>query len=330
MENQKEFQTDPSLKLMERVKQALAYYQYSYRTEQSYCRWIKEYISFLGKRNVPQDRFQKEIGSFLDFLTQERKLSGSSQKQALNAIVFLYKRVFDVEIEIDIEPSKIRRKLDLPVVLTQEEVKIVLSHLKGRHLLMAQLLYGSGLRLMECLRLRIQHLDFEKNTIQITPLKKGRQRSVMLPKIIWQNLFDHVEAIRTIHKEDLAKGYGQIDLSDTLEEQFDGMGKQFICQYVFPSKKLIYDERCGMTVRSNVHESGLQKAVKLAVKRAGIQKKVSCNTFRHSFATHMLENNVNIYMVKDLMGHSDIKVTELYIHVMEKKRQSIQSPLDML
>ncbi len=327
MENKKKFQTDPGLKLMDRVKQALAYYQYSYRTEQSYCRWIKEYISYLGRRNVPKDRFQKEIGSFLTFLTQERNLSSASQKQALNAIVFLYKRVFDVEIDIDIEPAKIRRKIDLPVVLTKKEIKRVLSFLKGRHLLMAQLLYGSGMRLMECVRLRVRHLDFEQQYIHINPLKGGKPRVVMMPREIRQDLSDHIQTIKQIHNADLEKGYGRVDVPGQVE---DHMEKQFDWQYVFPSKKITTYPADRVQRRLYVHESGLQKAVKTAVKKAGIEKKVSCNTFRHCFATHLLENNVNIQDVKNLMGHADIKTTELYLQVMEKKNNSIQSPLDTL
>lgn len=301
MEKIQNFQTDPSLKLMDRVQQALLYYQYSYRTKQSYCRWIKEYIKFLGLRKVPQDRFQKEIGSFLEFLIKERKLSSASQKQALNAIVFLYKRVFDVAIDVKIEPAKTRRKITLPKVLTKQEVKRVLSGLKGKHLLMAQLLYGSGLRLMECIRLKVDDLDFKQERICVTPVKGDNKRTVMMPKMVWQGLFDQVETVKNIP-----------------------------CHYVFPSKKMITDPVTGMAHRPHVPESGLQKAVKTAAKRAGIEKPVSCNTFRHSFAVHLLENNVNIHVVKDLMGHVDIKATEVYTHVMEKKEAPVLSPLDLL
>ena len=323
-------QTDPSLKLMDRVQQTLSYYQYSYRTEQSYCRWIKEYIHFLGLKKVPEHRFQKEIGSFLTFLSQERKLSGASQKQALNAIVFLYKRVFDVGIDVNIEPVKIRKKLTLPVVMTKKEVQMVLSRIKGRHLLMARLLYGSGLRLMECIRLRVHNLNFKQNVIYVHPVKGSKDRKVMMPRLVKQDLFNQVETIKQIHIKDLAMGYGQVDLTNTQDLQDKEMGKEFIWQYIFPSKKITTDSRTGMMRRSHVLESGLQKAVKTAVKRAGIKKPVSCNTFRHSFATHLLEDNVNIYRVKDLMGHVDIRATQVYTHVMEKKDDTILSPLDML
>jgi len=330
MEKEQKLQTHPSLKLMDRVRQTLSYYQYSYRTEQSYCRWIKEYIHFLGIKKVPEQRFQKEIGSFLTFLSQERKLSGASQKQALNAIVFLYKRVFDVGIDVNIEPVKTRRKLVLPVVMTKKEVQMVLSRIKGKHLLMARLLYGSGLRLMECIRLRVHSLNFKRNCIYVHPVKGSKDRKVMMPGLVKQDLFNQVETIRQIHLKDLAMGYGQVDLSNAQNLQDKAVGKEFIWQYVFPSKKRATDPRTGMIQRSHVLESGLQKAVKTAIKKTGIKKRVSCNTFRHSFATHMLENNVNIYRVKDLMGHTDIKATEVYTHVMEKNDDRILSPLDML
>ena len=330
MEKNDKFQTDPSLKLMDQVQQALIYYQYSYRTEQSYCRWIKEYIAFLGRKNVPRNRFQKEIGSFLTFLSRERKLSRASQKQALNAIAFLYKRVFDVGLDVDIEPVKIRKKLTLPVVMTKREVKMVLSHLKGNHLLMARLLYGSGLRLMECLRLRVQNLDFEQNRIYINPLKGGKNRNVIMPKRIWQDLYNQMENVRKLHTKDLATGYGEAVLQDSIHQKNEGMEKEFTLQYVFPSKKMKKDPRTGLKYRPHVLESGLQKAVKTAVKRSGINKPISCNTFRHSFATHMLENNVSIYNVKEFMGHADVKMTEIYTHVMEKNEDLILSPLDLL
>lgn len=330
MEKINHFQTDPSLKLMDRVRQALSYYQYAEKTEQSYCRWIKAYVSFLGLRKVPKNRFQKEIGSFLTFLSEEKKLSNASQKQALNAIVFLYKRVFDVDIDVNIAPVKIRKSLKLPVVMTKQEVAMVLSRLKPGHLLMARLMYGSGLRLMECVRLRVHQLDFKQNMIIVTPVKRGRKRRVMMPMLVRQDLLNHLEKVREVHKNDLAIGYGQVALPGDVKQKNPDMGKAFNWQYVFPSKKRFTDPLTGVTQRSHVLESGLQKAVKTAVKKTGIQKSISCNTFRHSFATHLLENDVDIKKVKELMGHADIKKTEMYTHVMKKKDRIILSPLDVL
>ncbi len=330
MEKIFQFQANPSLNLMDRVQQVLSYYQYSYRTEQSYCRWIKAYVSFLGVKKVPQDRFQKEIGSFLTFLSEEKSLSEATQKQALNAIVFLYKRVFGVNINVKINPVKTRKKLRLPVVMTKQEVAMVLSQLKPGHLLMANLMYGSGLRLMECLRLRVYQLDFKRNMIRVDPVRGGRNRTVMMPMSVRQTLLDQVETVRQIHNRDLRRGFGQVTIPERKNQIHADMGQEFIWQYVFPSKKRQLNTGTGMTQRSHVLESGLQKAVKTAVKKVGIKKSISCNTFRHSFATHLLESNVSTRKVQELMGHADIKKMEIYTHVMAKKQITILSPLDML
>jgi integron integrase len=330
MENPPALQTDTSLKLMDRVHQGLSYYQYSYGTEQTYCRWIKEYIKYLGARQIPQERFQMEVGSFLTFLEKERQLSGSSQKQALNAIIFLYKRVLDIPIDIDIEPVKVRKYIKLPVVMTKKEAKHLLSLLKRKHLLMARLLYGAGLRLMECVRLRVHNLNFKRNIIYIDPVKGGRDRKVVMPKLIREDLLAQVETIRKIHDEDKATGYGKVEIPEHLKSQYAGTEDDFVWQYVFPAKKVTMDTRTGLQGRSHVLASGLQKAVGTALKRSEIEKKVTCNTFRHSFATHMLENNTNINIVQEMMGHLDIKSTQMYIQLMDRKDQDVFSPLDLL
>ncbi len=330
MENKKPFQTNPSLKLMDRVRQALSFYQYSYRTEQSYTRWIKEYIQYLGKRNVPENRYQKEVDTFLKYLSKEKKLSQSSQKQALNAIAFLYKRVFDVPIDVRVAPVKVRKDPVLPEVMSQKEVLAVLAKLKGKHLLMAQLLYGSGLRLMECVRLRVHQLNFKRNKMVITPMKGGKKRTVMIPQIIRQDLLDQVERVRKIHNEDLAFEVGHVSVPTEFLDRYQGTEDKFVWQYIFPSKKITTDPRSGLKGRSHVLESGLQKAVQTAVKKAGIDKKITCNTFRHSFAVHLLQRSVNIQMVKELMGHADIRTTQAYVQLLEQEDITQLSPLDKI
>ncbi len=330
MENKKVFQTDPSLKLMDRVVQTLSHFQYAYRTQMSYCRWIKDYVIFLGSRGIPEDRFQDEINSFLTHLDDDLKLSKSSQKQALNAIVFLYKRVFQVEIDVDIEPAKTRKESVLPVVMTQSEVSRIMGYLKGRNFLMAGLLYGSGLRLMECVRLRVHHLDFKRNRVYVYPVKNGKPREVIMPIRIKKDLIEQVKQVKKIHEQDLAQGNGCVDLPMGLKNKYKEAQKEFIWQYVFPAKKTKKDDYSGMMIRSHVLESGLQKAVKTAALKAKITKQVSCNTFRHSFATHLMENGADIYTVKDLMGHTDIKATQMYLQLMDKKSQVLISPLDAL
>lgn len=330
MENKKTFKTDSSLKLMDRVQQALSHYQYAYKTEQSYAKWIKEYVQFLGMKKVPENRYHKEIDSFFTYLSDERNLSDSSRKQAHNAIAFLYKRVFDVPIDIPIVPSKKRRDAALPVILSPSEVRQIFSFLKGRHLLMAQLLYGAGLRLMECVRLRLFQLNFNRHLIEVTPVKGGTKRKVMIPKRIRKTLFDHVETVRKLHEKDLEEGAGEIGIPGQFMPKYQGTQTEFIWQYVFPSKRIKTDHKNGLKGRTHVLESGLQKAVKTAVGKAGIQKKVSTSTFRHSFAVHLLARNVSINVVNQLMGHADIRTTQRYIQLLDKKDITELSPLDRL
>lgn len=330
MENKKSFQTDPSLKLMDRVQHALSYYGYAYRTEQSYTRWIKGYIRYLGARKIPENRYQKEIDSFLEYLHKEKKLSHSSRKQALNAIAFLYKRVFDVPVDVSVRPAKVRKDPKQPVVMTADEVRDVLSRLKGKHLLMTRLLYGSGLRLMECVRLRVHQLNFKRHKIFISPLKGGKERAVMIPRTIRGDLLAQVNKVREQHERDLAQGGGCVTVPEAFSQKYQGTEHEFIWQYVFPSKKITKDERSGLTGRMHVLESGVQKAVRIAVKKSGIAKKITCNSFRHSFAVHLLQGNVNIQTVKELMGHADIRTTQAYIDFLEQKDITRLSPLDKI
>ena len=217
-----------------------------------------------------------------------------------------------------------------PVVMIQDEVKRVFSHMHGTHLLMARLLYGGGLRLMECVRLRIQDLDFESNKIYLRAAKGGRDRITLFPKSIQEDLRTHIEKVKNIHETDLKEGYGETFLPHALARKYPNAVKDLRWQYVFPSKKRSKDPRTGITRRHHILESGLQKAVKMAVSRASIMKRIGCHTFRHSFATHLLENGVNIRVVQKLMGHADVKTTEIYTHVMEKSLSDISSPLDVL
>ena len=258
MENKRKFRPDPDLKLMDQVRQVLRYHHYAYRTENTYCDWIVRYIKYFGAKKHPRDMGKTEIDAYLSHLATERKVSASTQRQALNAIIFLYRHVLDQPIEEQIEPTRAKRQPRPPVVMTKNEVQRVLAQIQGIHLLMAKMLYGAGLRLMECIRLRVQDLDFERNLIYVRGTKGNVER------------------------------------------------------------------------RHHVLESGLQKAVKVAVDRAGITKRVGCHTFRHSFATHMLEDGVNIRVVQELMGHADVKTTEIYTHVMEKDISATLSPLDSM
>ena len=329
MENNTKFRPDPGLKLMDQTRQVLRYHHYAYRTEQAYCEWIVRYIKFHRAKKHPKDMGKKEIDAFLSHLAVDRKVAAATQKQALNAIIFLYKHVLDVDIVDTLEPVRAKKRPRLPVVMSQNEVKQVLFHMKGIHRLMAQLLYGGGLRLMECVRLRIKDLDFDQKLIYVRG-KGDKHRTTLLPEVVHDGLKNQLKVVESFHNEDLDNGYGAVYLPESLARKYRGAAKEFRWQYLFPAKKLSTDPRSGNKQRHHVLESGLQKAVKAAVNKAGITKRVSCHTFRHSFATHLLENGVNIRVVQKLMGHADVKTTEIYTHVMKKDITAVRSPIDAL
>ena len=330
MVNKKKFVPDPNLKLMEQVRQVLRYHHYAYRTEKSYCDWILRYIKFFKCKKHPQYMGKREIEEFLTHLAIKGNVSASTQRQAFNAIMFLYRDVLDIPMVDKIKPVRAKKHRSPPVFLTIDEVKRVLNNMKGTHLLMANLLYGGGLRLMECVRLRIQDLDFEKSKIYVRGAKGGKDRVTLFPRMMHDKMRDHIKRVKQLHDQDLADGYGEVYMPYALERKYPRAAKEFGWQYVFPSKKLSKDPRSGKICRHRVLESGLQKAVKLAAQQAGIVKRVGCHTFRHSFATHLLENNVNIRAVQKLMGHTSVKTTEIYTHVMQKDVDELQSPLDLL
>ena len=318
MADKPKFKPDPRLKLMDQVRQVLRYHHYAYRTEQTYCDWIVRYIKYFGSKKHPRDMGKTEIDAFLSHLAIDRKVSASTQRQALNAIVFLYRHVLNMPIEKQIEPARAKRHPRPPVVMTKNEVKRVLSQMQGTHLLMAKLMYGSGLRLMECIRLRVQDLDFERNLIYVRAAKGGKDRVTIFPKTIHSEMKDQIDRVKRLHDEDLSQGFGEVYLPEALARKYTNAGREFRWQYVFPAKNRSLDPRSGIERRHHVLASGIQKAVKIAADRAGITKRIGCHTFRHSFATHMLEDGHNIRIVQELMGHADVKTTEIYTHVREK------------
>ncbi len=328
MENKPRFTPDPDLKLMDQVRQVLRYYHYAYRTEKTYCDWILRFVKYHGSKIHPKDMGKNHVEAFLSHLATKERVAAATQRQALNAIVFLYRDVLLKPIEGQIAPIRSKRHPHVPVVMTQAEVKRVLSFMSRTHLLMAKLLYGSGLRLMECVRLRVQDLDFDKGIIYVRHAKGGKDRVSLFPKVLHVELQNHLQRVKELHSQDLVTGHGEVYLPDALSRKYPKAGKEFRWQYVFPSKNLSTDPYTGVLRRHHVMESGLQKAVKIAVERAGITKRVSCHTFRHCFATHLLENGVNIRQVQELMGHSDVKTTEIYTHVMDTNLAAVASPLD--
>lgn len=330
MKDKLKFLPDPKLKLMDQVREVLRYHHYAYRTEQTYCQWILRYIHHFGGKTHPKTLSAKDVERFLSHLATEGKVSASTQRQALNALVFLYRQVLDIPLEDKITPARVKRSAKPPTVLTQSEVQLVLDNLLEPHALMAKVLYGSGLRLMECIRLRIQDVDFGQNIIYVRGGKGGKDRTTILPADIRDELQLHVERVISIHHQDLEEGFGKVYIPDALARKYRNAAKQTGWQYVFPAKKRSIDPRSGDEMRHHILESGLQKAVKRAVAKAGITKKAGCHTLRHSFATHMLEQGTNIRLLQKLLGHADVKTTEIYTHVLDMDIRNIQSPLDRL
>ncbi len=315
---------------MDQVREVLRYYHYSYNTEQTYSSWILQYIKFHGGKTHPKHMGKNEVERFLSFLAEKKNVAAATQKQALNALIFLYKKVLDIDLGDGITPTVSKRRINLPTVLTQEEVSRVLGNIRGNHALMAKILYGCGLRLMECVRLRVKDVDFGQGRIFVRNAKGGKDRSSMMPDSIKQELQEQIDSVVALHNEDIREGFGEVYIPESLSRKYPNASKETGWQYVFPSKKRSKDPRTGKIMRHHVMESGLQKAVKKALQQVKIYKKAGCHTFRHSFATHLLETGTNIRIVQKLMGHADVKTTEIYTHVMKKNMDSVASPLDML
>jgi integron integrase len=324
------FHPNPELKLMDQVREVLRYHHYAYRTEQTYCQWILRYIHYFGGKTHPRLLGAKNIESFLSHLATVGKVSGSTQRQALNAIVFLYKNVLDIKLEDKITPARSKRVTSPPTVMTQAEVQRLLVAMEGKPALMAKLIYGSGMRLMECIRLRVQDVDFGQNLLFIRGGKGGKDRTTILPKNLRDEMIKQIAAVKALHHKDMEEGFGDVYIPEALARKYPKASRATGWQWVFPAKLRSRDPRSGKEMRHHVLESVLQKAVKRAAQEAVIDKRVGCHTLRHSFATHMLENGVNIRVLQELLGHADVKTTEIYTHVMARDIRNLQSPLDML
>jgi len=329
-EMQPKFHPNPKLRLMDQVREVLRYHHYAYRTEQTYCQWILRYIHYFGGKTHPKLLGAKNVETFLSHLATDGQVTSSTQRQALNALVFLYKHVLDIPLEEEIAPARSRKVIHPPTVMTKEEVGRLLAALDGKQALMARLIYGSRLRLMECLRLRVQDIDFGQNLIFVRGGKGGKDRTTVLPKNLRDELLRQVAAVKVLHHKDLEEGFGEVYVPDALAKKYPNAARSTGWQWVFPAKARSTDPRSGREMRHHVLESVLQKAVKRAAEQAGIDKKVGCHTLRHSFATHMLEAGVNIRLLQELLGHSDVKTTEIYTHVMSRDIRNLQSPLDCL
>lgn len=314
-------------KLLEQVVARLRVKHYSLRTEKSYVDWIKRFIWFHGKRH-PMDMGAPEVEAFLSHLATDRNVSASTQNQAKSALLFLYKEVLAIELPWLDKVTQAKVPKRMPVVMTREEVQSVLARLDGSVWLIASLLYGSGLRLMECLRLRVKDVDFGRGEILVREGKGFKDRVTMLPASLVPSLKQHLERVKSLHGDDLGKGYGEVFMPMALEKKYPGAGKSWGWQYVFPSRNLSLDPRSGAVRRHHTDEKAIQRAMKKAVAAAGIAKPATPHTFRHSFATHLLESGYDIRTVQELLGHSDVSTTMIYTHVLNKGGRGVVSPLD--
>lgn len=288
--------------------------------------WIRRFILFHGKRH-PNELGEADVGRFLTWLAVERNVAPSTQNQALNALVFLYRHVIDRPLGDITNAARAKKPQKLPVVLTQDETKRLFRHLDGNQWLPVCLLYGSGLRLMECLRLRVKDLDFDHRAIIVRCGKGGKDRVVTLPDVLVVPLQRHLESVRNLHEKDLRDGFGAVYLPYALARKYPNAPKNWAWQYVFPAAKRSSDPRTAVVRRHHLDDSCLQKAVKQAVLRAGIHKPASCHTLRHSFATHLLERGMDIRTVQEQLGHKDLRTTQIYTHVLQRGGNAVISPL---
>jgi integron integrase len=314
-------------KLLDRVRWHLRVKRYSIRTEQAYLDWIRRFIVFHQKRH-PAEMGEEEIATFLSHLAIEGRVAASTQNQAFSALLFLYQRVLDRKLQFISGVERVRRPPKLPVVFTRHEARRVIAQLEGDYRLMVELLYGAGLRLMELLRLRVKDIDFGYNQVIIRASKGMRERRSILPARLKQPLQLHLSRVRAIHQCDLARGGGAVHLPFALSRKYPAASKDWRWQYVFPAARLSIDPRSQALRRHHIGEKNLQNAVKNAIRQAKLSKAASCHTFRHSFATHLLESGTDIRAVQELLGHKDISTTMVYTHVLNRPGLGIRSPID--
>jgi len=317
------------MRLLDQVREVIRKKHYSIRTEQAYVQWIRRFILFHGKRH-PKDMGEKEISQYISHLATHGKVAASTQNQALNALVFLYKHVLQMELGDFGHMERAKRPKRLPTVLNKEEVARVLTAISGTYGLMAKIIYGCGLRLMECVRLRVKDVDFERNQITVRDGKGMKDRTTMLPEQLKSFLSEHLRRVKILHEKDLKNGLGQVYMPFALERKYPKAAREWGWQYAFPSERITADPRSGKMRRHHISESGLQKAVRTAARTAGILKPVSPHTLRHSFATQLLEANYDIRTVQELLGHKDVSTTMIYTHVINKDGMGVQSPFDTL
>jgi integron integrase len=312
-----------------RVIAAIRMRHYSPRTEKAYLGWIRRYLSYHRGRD-PAAMGGAEVQSFLSRLAVDGKVSASTQNQAFSALLFLYRDVLGVGLQGLENTERAKRPERLPLVLSEGEVRAILRHLKGRMLTMAYLMYGSGLRLLECARLRVKDIDFDRSEITVRSGKGGKDRVTVLPQRVADRLRSHLAKVRRVHEADLADGAGSVLMPDALARKLPNASREWPWQWVFPAARLYTDVDTGERRRHHVHESVLQRAFKDAVRASGITKPATCHTLRHCFATHLLEDGYDIRTIQELLGHRDVSTTMIYTHVLNRGGRGVRSPVDRL
>lgn len=305
---------------------------YSYSTERTYLQWVERFFSYAlssDKKGIP-DLTAEDLKNFLSHLALSHKVSASTQNQAFNALLFLFREVLGKETGALGGAIRAKRGQKLPVVLTTDEVRRLLENMVGPNRLIAELLYGAGLRLMELARLRVQDVDFDTNTIFVRSGKGDKDRSTVLPEAVKKRLLEHIDNIKELHEKDLSIGHGAVFLPDAISRKYPDAAKEWKWQYIFPASGLSVDPKSGRTGRHHISDKSIQLAVKNALRNAGIEKHATVHTLRHSFATHLLMNGVNIREVQDLLGHKNVETTMIYTHVMRNMSNAPKSPLDLL
>jgi integron integrase len=320
---------EPSVRprLLDEVRSRLRLKHYSIRTEQAYLYWIRRYIQANGRRH-PRELDGAAVERFLSLLATRDKVASSTQNQALSALLFLHRDVLGVELPWMETVVRAKRPRRLPVVLSKGEVAVVLRHLSGRDWLMASLLYGSGLRLMECVRLRIKDVDLQRNDITVRDGKGAKDRKTVLPVSLREALRLQIETARLTHTRDLDAGFGEVWLPNALDRKYPNAAKQMAWQYLFPASRRSVDPRDGRERRHHIDEKQLQRAITAATRLSGIDKPVTPHVFRHSFATHLLESGADIRTIQELLGHKDLATTQIYTHVLNRGAGGVLSPLD--
>ncbi|MDP2026251.1 integron integrase [Sulfuriferula sp.] len=322
--------TPPSApKLLDQVRGKIRLKHYSIRTEQAYVDWIKRFVLHFDKRH-PRDLGAPEVEQFLTHLAVNRNVAASTQNQAKSALLFLYKEVLNMDLPWldNVEQAKAPKRL--PVVLTRDEVQAMLSRLSGTHWLIASMLYGTGMRIMEALRLRVKDVDFKRREILIRDGKGAKDRVTMLPLSLTAALQSHLSRVRELHAADLQQGYGAVYLPNALARKYPAAEREWAWQYVFPANRLSSDPRSDAVRRHHVLDQSVQRAIKQAVRDADLSKPATPHTLRHSFATHLLESGYDIRTVQELLGHSDVATTMIYTHVLNRGGRGVASPLDVL